>query len=101
MGTEPAGLAEGHRGVDAESARLVARGADDAAIAGPAPTDDDRLAEELRAIALLDRREERVEIDVQDGPLVHRAIIARPASPRAGASIGIRPNHAKCSRGDP
>ena len=34
---------------------------------GP-PPDDDRAAAQLRAVALLDGGEERVEVDVQDRP---------------------------------
>ena len=34
---------------------------------GPAAADDDRLAAQLRVVALLDGREERVQVDVQDG----------------------------------
>ena len=46
------------------SARLVARGRDDAPVAEPA--DDDRPAPQRRVRELLDRREERVEVHVQD-----------------------------------
>jgi hypothetical protein len=41
-----------------------------------ASTDDDRPAPQLRPIALLDRREEGVQVDVEDRPRVHRPIIA-------------------------
>jgi hypothetical protein len=54
--------------VDAEDARLVAGGRDDAPLIRAAATDDDRLATELRAITLLDRGKERVEVDVEDRP---------------------------------
>ena len=88
MRTEPAGLAQGHRRMNAEHPGLIARRADDATIVRPAAADDDRLAPQLRVIALLDRGEERVEIDVEDDPgpgrllrmwlrwLRHRPIIA-------------------------
>jgi hypothetical protein len=52
--------------MDAELARLVAAGADDAARVRVA-ADDHGLAAQLRMVALLDRREERVEVDVDDG----------------------------------
>ena len=48
----------------AEAAHLIARGGDNAAPAGPA--DDHRLARKLRPVVLLDRRIERVHVDVQD-----------------------------------
>ena len=48
----------------AELARLVRRRADDAALARPA--DDHRLALQRRVVALLDRRVERVHVDVED-----------------------------------
>ena len=56
--------------------RLVGRGADDAAGRRPAAADDHGLAAELRAVALLDRGEERIEIDVEDRRHRHAAIIA-------------------------
>ena len=76
---EPARGPQRHRGVDAELARLVARGADDAPLVRTAAADDDRLAAQLRAVALLDRGEERVEVDVQDRPgrALTRGILAR------------------------
>ncbi len=61
-------LAHRHRGMHAEAAHLVARGGDDAAAAGAA--DDDRLAGKLRVVELLDRRVERVHVDVQDGAVI-------------------------------
>ena len=81
VGTAPAGLAQRHRRVDAEAARLVAGGRHDAALVRPAPAHDHRLAAQLGAIALLDRREERVEVDVEDGPGLHRRHIIAPPSP--------------------
>ena len=47
-----------------KTARLVARGADHAPVAEAA--DDDRPAAQARVVELLDRGEERVEVDVQD-----------------------------------
>jgi hypothetical protein len=77
--------------VNPEHARLIARGADDASIVGSAAADDHRLAAELRSIALLDGREERVQIDVEDGSrrrLGHLSIFAprrQPAGTRDSA----------------
>ena len=51
----------------AEAAHLVARGGDHAAPARAA--DDHRLARELGPVVLLDRRVERVHVNVQDGAL--------------------------------
>ena len=48
-------------------ARLVAGGGDDAALVGIA-ADGDRLAAQLRVVALLDGRVERVHVDVEDAP---------------------------------
>ena len=53
-----------HRRADAEGAHLVRRGRDDAAPRLPA--DDEGLAAERRIVPLLDRRVERVHVDVQD-----------------------------------
>ena len=77
MRAERAGGPQRHRRVDAEDPRLVARGAHDAALVGPAATDDHGLAAELGPIALLDGREERVEVDVEDRP-VDRRLEAHP-----------------------
>jgi hypothetical protein len=65
--------------IDAEPPGLVARRAHDSPVRGTAAPDHDRLAPELRAIALLDGREERVEISVQDHAAGHAPII-RPTS---------------------
>ena len=54
-----------HRRVDAERARLVARGGDDAAAVGLS-ADGERLAAQRRVVALLDRRVERVHVDVEN-----------------------------------
>ena len=72
-----------HRRADAEHARLVRRGADDAAIVRPAAADDDRLAAQRRVVALLDRGEERVEVDVQDRPARRRLATRRSCTRRA------------------
>ena len=65
MRTQPRGLADRHRGAHAVHARLVRGGRHDAAPAGLG-ADDDGLAAQLRAIALLDGRVERVHVDVRD-----------------------------------
>ena len=61
-------LGGAHRGMDAELPRGVVRGRDDAAAVRVA-ADDERLSPQLRVLQLLDRGEERVEIEVRDdGP---------------------------------
>jgi hypothetical protein len=50
--------------VHAETAHLVAGGRNHAAPARAA--DDDRLAREFRIVELLDRREKRIHVHVQD-----------------------------------
>ena len=69
-GTEPDGLGHRHRRAHAERARLVARRRHDAAAVGLA-ADRQRLAAQRRVVALLDRRVERVHVDVKDP--AHRA----------------------------
>ena len=64
VGAETLGGYGGHRGADAEFAGFVGGGADDGAFA--APCYDDRLAAELRIIALLDGRVEGVHVDVDN-----------------------------------
>jgi hypothetical protein len=61
VGAEPHRLASAHGGAHAVGLRLVAGGQHDPT------TDDDRFAAQARVIALLDRREERVEVGMQDG----------------------------------
>ena len=58
-------LGGAHRGVDAERARDVVRGRNDAAPARVA-ADDQRLRAQLGVLELLDRRVERVEIQMRD-----------------------------------
>ena len=86
MGAAPHGLGQGHRRVDAERPRLVARGGHDAPTARIA-ADDDGLATQLGAVALLDRGEERVEIDVEDGSTGRRGHGGSDSSSR-GQAIG-------------
>src|SRR5664280_392917 len=71
---ERGGGSQRHRGVDTEAPRLVARGAHDAARAGVA-AHDHGPATELRAVALLDGREERVEVHVEDRRAGHAPIM--------------------------
>ena len=59
------GLRAGHRRDDAEAPRDVVRRRDDAAPVRVA-ADDERHASELGALQLLDRREERVEVEMRD-----------------------------------
>ena len=82
MRARAAGPRRRHRRVHAELPCLVARGADDAAIAGPA--DDDGLAGQARIVELLDRRVERVEVDVEDARVVaHQPAITRSRADHA------------------
>jgi hypothetical protein len=62
--TASEGLAHRHRRVHAEPAHLVAGRGNDATPARAA--DDHRLAGQLRIVELLDSREERVHVHVQD-----------------------------------
>ena len=65
---EPARLRSSHRSPDAEGLRLVARRQHDPA------ADDHGPSAQPRVVALLDRREERVEIRVQDRRRAHTNI---------------------------
>ena len=70
----------GHRGVHAEAASLVARGRDDTTRAQA--TDDDRLPRQRGIVELLDRRVERIEVDVQDRRRVRApGDVSPPTSP--------------------
>ena len=75
--------------MDAELARLVAAGADDAARSRFA-TDDHGLAAQLRVVALLHRREERVEVHVDDREAAdgHGQMMARRGA--GGERVGSR-----------
>ena len=66
LGAEAQRLGGGHGGVDAELARLVGRGSDHPAHLGPA-AHDDRHADQRGIVQPLDRHEEGVEVDVEDG----------------------------------
>ncbi|MEA2620112.1 MAG: hypothetical protein QOC97_885 [Chloroflexota bacterium] len=77
--------------MDPEDPGLVARGRDDTPrILAATPADDDRPTPELGPVALLDRREEGIEVDVQDRSRGHRRY-HRPAvePPAADARTGI------------
>ena len=78
---------QGHRGAHAEAAGLVGGRADDAAVVGSAATDDDRPAPKLGPVPLLDGREERVEIDVEDGRAGHGGAILRPVRKSDGDRV--------------
>src|ERR1035437_5731059 len=89
--------------MDAELASLVAAGADDATGMRVA-ADDDRLAAQLRVVALLDRREERVEIHMNDAEAAagHRQIMARlrahgegPSATPPYPAVALRQTHTK------
>ena len=85
-----------HRRAHAERPRLVAGGGDDAARCGRA-ADGDRLAAQLRVVALLDGRVERVHVDVEDA--AHRIGDWRlTVDDYVGATLGTMPN-APCSPG--
>ena len=100
LGAQAAGGPQRHRRVDAELAGLVACGTDDAPLVGSAATDDHRLAAERRVVALLDRGEERIEVDVEDrqgrgahardslAVTCHRAGTTTPESKPPGAANG-------------
>jgi hypothetical protein len=74
-----------HRRSDAVGARFVARGGDDTARAEPA--DDDGLPRDLRVEQHLDRRVERVEVDVQDRRVRGRGAHAVRTTSRALRSV--------------
>ena len=66
--------------------RLVGRRADDSARRRRPAADDHRLAAQLRPVALLDRREERIEVDVEDRRLGHHR---RPDPCRSGDVVAL------------
>ena len=75
-----------NRRTDAERARLVAGGRDDAALLGIA-ADGDRTSAQLRLVALLNGRVEGVHVDVQDA--AHEKgtaylLLSRPSSQPSG-----------------
>ncbi len=72
------GRTQRHRRVNAVRPGLVRRRRHDPAVAGTPAPDHDRTAAELGVVALLDRREEGVEVDVEDRSLGHRSY-HRPA----------------------
>ena len=87
---EPPRRPDGHRGVDPELPRLVRGRAHDPAVVRPAHPDRDRPAAQLRVVALLDRREERVEVDVEDRPgrgggAADGGVVARSHASRRGS----------------
>ena len=81
-------LGRAHRGVDAELPRDVVRGRDDAAAVRVA-ADDERLLAQLGVLELLDRGEERVEIEVREDRHRGKATVASCSEPS--------PSHAQAS----
>src|SRR5688500_3447093 len=88
-----------HRGVDAELARFVRARRDDAA--ARRATDENRLAAQLRIIALLDGRVERVEVDVEDRAHyeTRKAYRTRVTRMRIATSAAINRLHCHCGAG--
>ena len=82
------GAQGGHGGADAEAARFIRGGADDGAVA--APRDDDRLAAQLRIVALLDRGVKSVHVDVDDLANRHGRRVAGMGRPDPGARVTFR-----------
>ena len=81
--------------MDPEDAGLVARGRDHTAgVLAPATPDDDRPPAELRPVALLDRGEEGIEIDVQDRSRGHRRYHRPAVEPpaRIGGAEPVTPD---------
>src|SRR2546423_14674371 len=86
--------------MDSEGACLVTGRAHHAAVVGSATTHDDRLAAELRMVALLDGGEERVEVDVEDRALGHAAIIAPPPDQPSATPGEVTPADGQASYRD-
>ena len=87
MRAQPTRARAAHRRVDAIRTRLVARGEDDA------HPDDHRPPAQLRPVPLLDRREERVEVGVEDRRFPHANICSHTlGSGLAQAARGERSN---------
>ena len=63
--TQAFGTDRGHRAMDAELAGFIIRGRDDSASFGR-PPHDDRLPNERRIIAFLDRGVESIHVDMED-----------------------------------
>ncbi len=82
-----------HRRLDPERLRLVARGQHHS------PADDDRAALQPRVVALLDRREERVEVRVEDVRLgIDTNICSRPTRTEYSAACSENPRESRRSR---
>jgi hypothetical protein len=81
--------AQRHAGAHAERARFVGRRGDDAASRRvAAPADDDRLALQVGTPQQLDRREERVHVEVKDARGETRAALSSPGeNPRRGSYL--------------
>ena len=81
--------------MDPEPPSLVTRRGDDAARILTAPTtDDDRAPAQFRPVALLDRGEEGVQVDVEDGSCgharYHRPAVEPPAERDSAAARQVR-----------
>ena len=84
----PERLGAAHRRVDPERPRDVVRGRDDPAAVRVAP-DDERLAPQRRILELLDRGEERVQVEVRDD---HSDLTLKARSRRAVTVRAWRPS---------
>ena len=91
VGTLPLRADGGHRGADAESPRLIARGGHDAPLARAA--DRHRLAAKIGIVALLDGGVEGVHVDVDDLALAFRANHVPALDP--GDCSDQRPRHSR------
>ena len=77
--------------MDPEHPRLVARRRPDAPrVLATGTADDDRATAQLGTIALLHRREEGIEVDVEDGSRGHLAIIVPLWNPLPSATAPTR-----------
>src|SRR5262245_55322427 len=91
---EPRGARDGHRRADAVRPGFVGSGGHHAAPAR-ARAHDDGPATQLRAIALLDRRVERVHVDVRDRPRARGHPTLRPSS--GATPVSAATTNAMCS----
>ena len=92
---QAARLAAAHRRAHAVRLRLVARGEHDPA------ADDDRPAAQSRIVALLDRREECIEVGVEDGCCGQTNICSHHTTDAATLGGGTSSSPAASLRGSP
>ena len=97
--TAPPRDGHGHRAADPERARLVARRGHHPA--RPRPSDQQRLAAQLRPVELLDRRVECVHVGVQDDAWPGRGHDPRVPARRAAARGLTAPPPVSTARGSP